>query len=87
MSGGNAIYAAAIDKSIRGLIVQFPFVCGESVSIALGPKKSQLVLADHAQLAEGSSSTMVPVAPESIEEAENDMAIPANSQPAMYQRA
>lgn len=87
MSGGNAIYAAAIDKPIRGVIVQIPFVCGEFVSIALGPKKSQLVLADRAELAEESSSTMVPVAPESAEEAENDMVIPANLQLAMYQRA
>jgi hypothetical protein len=87
MSGGNAIYAAAIDKPIGAVIAQIPFVCGEFVSIALGLKKSQLVLADRTQLAEGYSSTMVLDAPESVEEAENDMAIPANLQLAMYQRA
>jgi hypothetical protein len=87
MSGGIVICAAALDKRIRADIAQVPFVSGEFVGMASGSKKSQLVLANRVQLAKGSSSTKVPVALESVEEAENDMAIPANLQLAMYQRA
>jgi fermentation-respiration switch protein FrsA (DUF1100 family) len=71
MSGGNVICAAAIDKRIKAVIAQVPFVGGDLVSMALGPKKCQFVLADRAQLARGDSSTMVPVVPDSIEEAES----------------
>jgi fermentation-respiration switch protein FrsA (DUF1100 family) len=71
MSGGNVICAAAIDKRIKAVIAQVPFVSGEFVSMALGTKKSQFVLADRAQLAKNGSSTMIPVVPESTEEAES----------------
>ncbi len=67
MAGGNVICAAAIDKRVRGVISQVPFVSGELVSMALGPK-AQFVLADRVELTKGGSSQMIPVVPDSMEE-------------------
>ena len=71
LSGGNVICAAALDKRIRAVIAQVPFVSGEHVSLALGPTKSQFVLADRSQLAHGGASAMIPVVPDSAAEVES----------------
>ena len=70
LSGGNVICAAALDKRIRAVISQVPFVSGELVSMELGPQKGGFVLADRAQLATGQPPTMIPVIPNSFEEVE-----------------
>lgn len=71
LAGGNVICAAALDKRIRAVIAQVPFVSGEFVSMSIGAKKGQLILGDRAQLAKGGASVMVQVMPDSREEAES----------------
>lgn len=67
MSGGNVICAAAINKSIAGVILQVPFVSGESVALASGIPTSLLVADRGKTIADGSYSK-VPNFPSSIEE-------------------
>jgi fermentation-respiration switch protein FrsA (DUF1100 family) len=71
MSGGNVICAAALDKRIRGIISQTPFVSGEHISVELGSAKQEFVLADRAVSARGGKSMMIPVIPESMDEIES----------------
>ncbi|KAH6683866.1 Alpha/Beta hydrolase protein [Halenospora varia] len=71
LAGGNVICAAAVDKRIRAVISQVPFVSGEMLDMAMGPKKQGFMLTDRSQLAKGGSSHMIAVIPDSIEEVEN----------------
>lgn len=65
------ICAGALDKRVRAVISQVPFVSGELITMGMGPKKVAMVLADRAQLAKGGSSMMIPVVPDTLEEVEN----------------
>lgn len=67
MSGGNAICAAAINKNLAGVILQVPFVSGESISRTPGMSTSMLVLDRGKTIADG-SHTQVPNFPNSLEE-------------------
>ncbi|KAF9784886.1 hypothetical protein IL306_006065 [Fusarium sp. DS 682] len=67
MSGGNAICAAVMNRSIAGLIVQVPFVSGEAVTrLPGGPPADLLISNRHA-----GSEARVPVFPSSAEEVLN----------------
>lgn len=59
-SGGNVIYAAAIDKRIKAAIVQAPAVSGETRSAAFA-EQIPLVLEDRARIAAGQAARRVPV--------------------------
>ncbi|KAM6520292.1 hypothetical protein FSOLCH5_005084 [Fusarium solani] len=67
MSGGNAICAAAINKNIAGVILQVPFVSGESIARTPGMSTNMLVSDRGKTVAEG-SRTRLPNFPSSIEE-------------------
>lgn len=69
LSGGVVIQAAGVDTRICGVIAQAPFVSAE---IQVDPMTAPLVPAlfqDRAAVRAGQKSTMIPVYPESIEEA------------------
>ncbi|SCO92693.1 related to hydrolases of the alpha/beta superfamily [Fusarium oxysporum] len=66
MSGGNAICAAVMNRSIAGLIVQVPFVSGEAISRLPGPPADLLISNRHPE-----SEARVPVFPSSVEEVLN----------------
>lgn len=65
-SGGNAICAAAVNRSIAGLIVQVPFVSGEATSRLPGAQPDLLISNRHP-----GSEARVPVWPSSAEEVIN----------------
>ncbi|KAK7417253.1 hypothetical protein QQX98_004687 [Neonectria punicea] len=67
MSGGNAICAAAINKDLAGVILQVPFVSGESTARTPGMSTSMLVL-DRGKTVAGGSHTKLPNFPNSTEE-------------------
>ena len=67
MSGGNAICAAAINKSIAGAILQVPFVSGESIARLPGMTTSLLLQNRDPSVTDRSSATM-PIFPSSLEE-------------------
>ncbi|RFN48882.1 hypothetical protein FIE12Z_6937 [Fusarium flagelliforme] len=66
MSGGNAICAAVMNKSIAALVVQVPFVSGEAISRLPGPPADLFISNRHA-----GSEARVPVWPKSAEEVLN----------------
>lgn len=68
MSGGNAIVAAAVNKSVRAVIVQVPFVTGEVLSTPAA-LFCDILLEDRANVASGKHAIMAPVMPETEEEA------------------
>jgi cephalosporin-C deacetylase-like acetyl esterase len=68
LSGGNVICAAAIDKRIRAVVVQSPFVSGELQSAPLAPLLPS-ILGNRASVRNGNPSIMVPVVPTTLEEA------------------
>ena len=70
LAGGNAICAAALDSRVRAVISQVPFVSGDIVRQELGEQKRLFILGDRARVANGDSSMMVPVIPDSMEEVE-----------------
>lgn len=59
-SGGNVIYAAAVDKRIKAAIVQAPAVSGEARSVAFKDRIGD-VFKDRARIAAGFKQTRVPV--------------------------
>jgi fermentation-respiration switch protein FrsA (DUF1100 family) len=68
MSGGNAICAAALEKRVRAVIAQVPFVSGELASgefASLMP----MFLEERGAVRRGAAPTLVPIIPESMEEA------------------
>ncbi|KAJ5529902.1 hypothetical protein N7527_003295 [Penicillium freii] len=63
-SGGNVIYAAAIDKRIKTAVVQCPAVSGETRSLAFQDRIPEL-FADRARIAAGEPRDRVPcIAPD-----------------------
>lgn len=68
MSGGNAIVAAAVNKSVKAVIVQVPFVTGEVLSTPAA-LFCDLLLQDRANVASGKDAIMAPIMPETEEEA------------------
>lgn len=67
MSGGNAIVAAAVNKSVKAVIVQVPFVTGEALSTPAA-LFCDLLLQDRA-VASGKDAIMAPIMFETEEEA------------------
>ncbi|KPM44519.1 hypothetical protein AK830_g2008 [Neonectria ditissima] len=67
MSGGNAICAAAVNKNLAGVILQVPFVSGESITRVPGMSTNMLLLDRARTVAEG-SHTQLPNFPSSMEE-------------------
>ncbi|VUC38069.1 unnamed protein product, partial [Clonostachys rosea] len=67
MSGGNAICAAAINKSLAGVILQVPFVSGESITRTPGMSTNMLVL-DRGKTVAESLHTKLPNFPSSMDE-------------------
>ncbi|KAL1595998.1 hypothetical protein SLS60_009689 [Paraconiothyrium brasiliense] len=68
MSGGNVICAAAIEKRVCAVISQAPFVSGEMASqdfAAIMP----LMLGERGAMRRGAPAALVPVTPETMEEA------------------
>ncbi|KAG9229951.1 alpha/beta superfamily hydrolase [Amylocarpus encephaloides] len=70
LSGGNVICAAAVDRRIRAVVAQSPFVSGEIHSAPLAPMLPG-IFANRSAVREGASSMMVPVVPATLEEAES----------------
>ncbi|KID74274.1 Polyketide transferase af380 [Metarhizium brunneum] len=68
-SGGNVIYAAAVDKRIKAAIVQAPAVSGETRSVAFADQ-IPFVFQDRARIAAGKQPRRVPVIASSREAAE-----------------
>lgn len=70
LSGGNVICAAAIDKRVRAVVAQTPFVSGEIQTAPLVPMLPA-IFSNRANVREGKPSAMVPVTPGTLEEAES----------------
>ncbi len=68
MSGGNAICAAAVNKSVKAVIAQVPFVTGEVASTPAA-LLCDLLLQDRDNVARGKEAMMAPVVPATEEEA------------------
>lgn len=68
MSAGNAICAAVTEKRVCAVIAQVPFVSGEQASLAFGPKL-EMFLNERGAIRQGAAPTMLPIHPESLEEA------------------
>ncbi len=68
MSGGNAVFAAAVNKSVKAVIAQVPFVTGEVLS-SQAALFCELLLRDRGNVASGKEAIMAPVVPESEEQA------------------
>ncbi|KAF4946366.1 hypothetical protein FSARC_14210 [Fusarium sarcochroum] len=67
MSGGNAICAAAINHNLAGVILQVPFISGESISRIPGMSTTMLIGERSKAIADGSPSK-IPNFPSSLEE-------------------
>lgn len=84
LSGGVAIQAAGVDKRISGVIAQAPFVSAE---VQIDPATASLVPAlfqNRAAVRAGQQSTMLPVYPESIEEAKKGNATAIMQDPNVF---
>ncbi|KAF5674614.1 cutinase transcription factor 1 alpha [Fusarium circinatum] len=66
LSGGNAICAAAMNKSLAGIISQVPFVSGGSMARITGAPKSLLV-----SRRTPNSEIQIPIYPNSVEEVQD----------------
>lgn len=80
LSGGNVIYAAAVDKRIKAAIVQASSVSGETRSKAFADQVFS-VLEDRSNIAAGNPAHRVPVIPSSR------LAAEARSEKAMFPTA
>lgn len=69
MSGGNAICAAAVNKNLAGVILQVPFVSGESIASLPGVNPGLLVL----ERGQAGRSQEVPILPTSQEDITNGL--------------
>ncbi|TVY82774.1 Polyketide transferase [Lachnellula suecica] len=70
LSGGNVICAAAVDKRIAAVISQVPFVSGEQAS-ANNAAMLPLLFHNRANVHAGIPSAVIPVTPETLEEAQS----------------
>lgn len=68
MSGGNVICAAAIEKRACALIAQVPFVSGKAASAEFAAMMP-LILAERGAMRRGASAALMPITPETMEEA------------------
>lgn len=68
-SGGNVLYAAALDRRIRAAIVQCPAVSGETRSLAF-KDRIPILLEERARIAAGAKPERIPLIADSIEDAE-----------------
>lgn len=68
MSGGNVICAAAIEKRVCAVIAQAPFVSGEMASVDFAGMMP-LMLDERGAVRRGAPATLMPVMPETMEEA------------------
>ncbi|KAF4952480.1 hypothetical protein FGADI_6714 [Fusarium gaditjirri] len=66
LSGGNAIVAASMNKSLAGIISQVPFISGGSMARITGAPKSILVAQRHPE-----ADIKIPIYPSSIEEVQD----------------
>ncbi|PTB34874.1 hypothetical protein M441DRAFT_180496 [Trichoderma asperellum CBS 433.97] len=73
-SGGNVIYAAAVDKRIKAAIVQAPAVSGETRAVAFKDRIGA-VWEDRARISAGSEPTKVPVIASDRNSASSDRAV------------
>ncbi|KAJ5645765.1 hypothetical protein N7490_002137 [Penicillium lividum] len=69
-SGGNILYAAAIDKRIKATIVQCPAVSGETRSLAFKDRIPG-ILKERARITAGSEPERVPLITENLEAAQS----------------
>lgn len=69
LSGGNVICAAAIDRRIKAVVAQIPFVSGELQSAPMAGMVPAL-FANRTNVRAGNPSAMIPVIPDSFEQAE-----------------
>ncbi|KAJ9144227.1 Alpha/beta-hydrolase [Pleurostoma richardsiae] len=67
MSGGVALCAASINKGIKAVIVQVPFVSGEWISLTAGGDPVALLM-ERSKRANTGEPTMIPIFPETAEE-------------------
>jgi fermentation-respiration switch protein FrsA (DUF1100 family) len=72
-SGGNVIYAAAVDKRIKAAIVQCPAVSGETRSLAFQDRIPAL-FADRARIVQGEPEGRVPCIASDSESARSESA-------------
>lgn len=72
-SGGNVLYAAAVDKRIKAAIVQAPAVSGETRSLAF-KDRIPVLLAERAHIIAGAEPEKVPLISDSLEAAKAGMA-------------
>jgi pimeloyl-ACP methyl ester carboxylesterase len=72
MSGGNAICAAAINKSIAGVILHVPFVSGEAISRTPGMSTAPIIQERGHATVSGSGAS-VPIFPTSVEDITNPL--------------
>ncbi|KAJ5111645.1 hypothetical protein N7532_002180 [Penicillium argentinense] len=69
-SGGNVLYAAAVDKRIKAAIVQCPAVSGETRSLAFKDRIPG-ILKERARITAGSEAERVPLIAEDLEAAQS----------------
>jgi fermentation-respiration switch protein FrsA (DUF1100 family) len=67
-SGGNVIVAAAVDKRIKAVVVQCPFVSSDLAVAAVAPMVAML-LAERAGIKQGLTPSVIPIYPDSLEAA------------------
>ncbi|KAB8076554.1 Alpha/Beta hydrolase protein [Aspergillus leporis] len=72
-SGGNTIYAAAVDKRIKAAVVQAPAVSGETRSLAFKDQISA-IFDDRARIAAGGKPGKVPCIADDLEAAKSGSA-------------
>ncbi|KAJ5589636.1 hypothetical protein N7537_012314 [Penicillium hordei] len=68
-SGGNVLYAAAVDKRIKAAIVQCPAVSGETRSLAF-KDRIPAILKERTHISAGSEPERVPLIAENLEAAQ-----------------
>jgi fermentation-respiration switch protein FrsA (DUF1100 family) len=69
-SGGNVLYAAAVDKRIKAAIVQCPAVSGETRSLAFADRIPG-ILTERARIIAGAEPERVPLIAENLEAAQS----------------
>lgn len=68
-SGGNVLQASAVDRRVKAVIAQVPFVSGNSNAPGIMPAMGA-IMADRARIATGQAGELTTVVPETREEAE-----------------
>ncbi|KFY86915.1 hypothetical protein V500_07307 [Pseudogymnoascus sp. VKM F-4518 (FW-2643)] len=83
MSGGTALFAASIDKRIRGVIAQVPFASDDF----LEEQRKQilpLLFSNQQNVREGAASVMINATPDSLEEATQGLSCAALPHPDVF---